>query len=66
MRRYAGALARAADQLDELNARSDAGGGTATLTEALRDRADAFENRATPQRDRRQVADLLRALGADD
>jgi hypothetical protein len=46
MRQYAGALARAADQLDELNPPSGAEDETATLTEALRQRADAFEQAA--------------------
>jgi mannitol-1-phosphate/altronate dehydrogenase len=50
MRQYAGALARAADQLDQLDLPSGAEDETATLTEALRQRADAFERAAREQR----------------
>jgi hypothetical protein len=46
MRQYSRVLVRAADQLDELNPPSDAEDETATLTEALRERADAFEQAA--------------------
>jgi hypothetical protein len=50
MRQYAGALARAADQLDQLNPPSGAEDETATLTDALRQRAESFEQAAREQR----------------
>jgi hypothetical protein len=50
MRRYAEALARAADRLDELNPPTDAEDETATLTEALRERAETFTQAASEQR----------------
>jgi hypothetical protein len=50
MRQYARALARAADQLDQLNPPSGAEAETATLTEALRQRAETFEQAAREQR----------------
>jgi hypothetical protein len=50
MRQYAGTLAHAADRLEELNPPEDAEDENATLTEALRERADAFEQAAREQR----------------
>jgi hypothetical protein len=46
MRRYAAGLALAADQLDELNPPEAAEQHTATLIDALRTRASAFEQAA--------------------
>ena len=48
-RQYAGALARAADQLDQLDPPSGAEDETATLTEALRQRAESYERAARKQ-----------------
>jgi hypothetical protein len=50
MRQYAGALARAAGQLDQLNPPSGAEDETATLIEALRQRAEGFQQAARRQR----------------
>jgi hypothetical protein len=50
MKQYARALTRAAGQLDQLNPPSGAAAETATLTEALRQRAETFEQAAREQR----------------
>jgi len=50
MSRYAQGLARAADQLDDINPPQPAEKGTAMLIEALRDRASGFERAARKQR----------------
>lgn len=50
MSRYAQGLARAADQLDDINPPQPAEKGTAMLIEALRERASGFERAAHKQR----------------